>query len=90
MYIGVTNNILRRVYEHKHKIIKGFTQKYNVSKLVYYELFEDINLAIMREKELKKWRREKKNNLVQNQNPEWKDISLDFENKDFSSLSSSK
>lgn len=77
MYIGVTNNLLRRIYEHKHKTIDGFTKKYNIDKLVYYEYFEDINIAIAREKELKKWRREKKDNLVQDKNPEWKDLSLD-------------
>ena len=79
MYIGVTNSIERRIYEHKHKILKGFSKKYNINKLVYYETFQDINLAIAREKEIKKWRREKKNNLVITQNPEWKDLCTDFE-----------
>ena len=54
MYIGVTSNIQRRIYEHKHKSLKGFSEKYNVNKLVYYEIFQDINLAIAREKEIKK------------------------------------
>ncbi len=65
--------------EHKHKIIKGFTQKYNVNKLIYFETFQDIRLVIAREKEVKKWRREKKNKLVNLKNPEWRDLSLDFE-----------
>ena len=60
MYIGITNNIIRRVYEHKNKLIDGFTKKFNIIKLVYYETFQDANLAIEREKQIKKWRREKK------------------------------
>lgn len=78
MYIGVTNNLERRLYEHKNKIYDGFTKRYNLEKLVYYELFFDINDAIKREKEIKKWRREKKNDLVESLNPEWRDMSLDF------------
>lgn len=78
IYIGVTNNLSRRLFEHKNKLIDGFSRKYNLDKLVYYELFFDINDAIKREKELKKWRREKKNNLVESVNPEWRDLSLDF------------
>lgn len=75
MYIGVTNDLARRVYEHKNKLVEGFTEKYNINKLVYYENFFDISEAIHREKELKKWRREKKNKLVENLNIEWKDLS---------------
>jgi putative endonuclease len=75
IYIGITNDLIRRVYEHKNKLVEGFTKKYNVNKLVYYEHFFDINEAIHREKELKKWRREKKNRLVENLNIEWKDLS---------------
>lgn len=75
LYVGVTNNLERRVYEHKNKIIEGFTAKYNINKLVYYEDTSDINSAILREKEIKKWRREKKNNLINSINPEWKDLS---------------
>jgi len=78
MYIGLTNDLNRRLFEHQNKLIDGFTKKYNVNKLVYYELFYNINDAIHREKELKKWRREKKNNLVAQLNPEWLDLSLDF------------
>jgi putative endonuclease len=65
--------------EHKHKVIKGFTQKYNVNKLIYFKTFQDIRLAIVRKKEIKKWRREKKNKLVNLKNPEWRDLSVDFE-----------
>ncbi len=78
MYIGVTNDLVRRLYEHKNKLYDGFTKKYNLNKLVYFELFFDINEAIKREKEIKKWRREKKNNLVESKNPDWKDLSLEF------------
>ena len=70
MYVGVTNDLERRVYEHKQKLVEGFTEKYNVEKLVYFEETEDINAAIAREKEIKKWRREKKNNLVNGLNPD--------------------
>ncbi|NCP04543.1 MAG: GIY-YIG nuclease family protein [Deltaproteobacteria bacterium] len=75
MYIGVTNNLERRVHEHKTKMVPGFTEKYNVTKLVYFEETHDVRAAIAREKEIKKWRREKKNNLVVAVNPEWKDLS---------------
>lgn len=78
MYIGVTNNLERRLYEHKNKLIDGFTKTYNVNKLVYYEITNDINAALRREKEIKKWRREKKNNLVESLNPEWKDLGEEF------------
>ncbi len=75
MYVGVTNNLVRRVYEHKTKQIQGFTEKYNVNKLVYFEETSDVRAAITREKEIKKWRREKKNSLVVTVNPDWKDLS---------------
>ena len=75
MYVGVTNNLERRVHEHKTKMIPGFTEKYNVNKLVYFEETPDVRAAIAREREVKKWRREKKNNLVAAVNPEWKDLS---------------
>ncbi|MFQ5605430.1 MAG: GIY-YIG nuclease family protein [bacterium] len=75
MYVGVTNDLLRRMYEHKQKLVKGFTEKYNVNKLVYFEETDDVTVAIAREKEIKKWRREKKNGLVETTNPEWKDLS---------------
>ena len=78
MYVGMTNDLIRRVYEHKTKAVKGFTEKYNVHKLVYFEETSDVNVAITREKEIKKWRREKKNALVVRTNPEWRDLSLDM------------
>ncbi len=78
IYVGVTNNLQRRLYEHKNKIIKGFTEKYNVSKLVFFEQTKDVISAIAREKEIKKWRREKKNKLIYSLNPEWKDLSEDW------------
>ena len=83
MYVGVTSNLERRVYEHKNKLIEGFTQKYNVNKLVCFETTNDVLAAIEREKQIKKWRREKKNQLVIGMNPEWKDLSLEW-GKDFS------
>jgi putative endonuclease len=75
MYVGVTNDLIRRLYEHKNKLIAGFTTKYNLNKLVYFEETQDINAAIAREKEIKKWRREKKNQLVNGDNPSWRDLS---------------
>lgn len=74
MYIGVTNNLERRIFEHKNKLIPGFSTKYNIDKLVYYEETSDVQAAIAREKQLKNWRREKKNALVASLNPEWKDL----------------
>ena len=74
MYIGVTNNLLRRMYEHRSGAIDGFTKRYNINKLVYFEQTNDAIAAISREKEIKKWRREKKNILVESVNPEWKDL----------------
>ena len=75
MYVGITNNLERRVYEHKQKLVKGFTEKYKVNKLVYFEETGDVWAALAREKEIKKWRREKKNNLVQSLNSRWIDLS---------------
>ena len=74
MYVGVTNNLERRIAEHKAGQVKGFTQKYKTNKLVYYEHYNDIELAILREKEIKKWRREKKDKLVETLNPKWNDL----------------
>ena len=74
LYIGVTSNLPGRVYQHKNKELPGFTAKYNCTKLVYYETFGDIMLAIEREKEIKGWRREKKLALVYKQNPKWQDL----------------
>ena len=78
MYVGVTNNIARRIYEHKYKLVQGFTAKYNVNKLVYFEETGDVVTALAREKEIKKWRREKKDNLVISMNPEWADLSTEW------------
>jgi putative endonuclease len=75
IYVGVTNDLVRRIYEHKNKLVDGFTKKYNINKLVYFEGSQDINVAIAREKEIKKWRREKKNILVNLMNPKWLDLS---------------
>ena len=74
MYIGVTNDLHRRLCEHKNERIEGFTKKYHVHKLVYFEEYSEINLAIAREKQLKAWTRAKKNLLVQTQNPNWDDL----------------
>ncbi|ARG97811.1 GIY-YIG nuclease family protein [Legionella micdadei] len=74
LYTGITNNLIRRVYEHKHKLQQGFTQKYNVDRLVYYEIFTDIKEAITREKQIKGWARCKKNTLIETINPDWKDL----------------
>ena len=78
VYIGVTNDIERRIAEHKSGVIAGFTQKYCCHKLVYYEQYSDINQAIEREKKLKKWRREKKDWLIKSINPTLRDLSEDF------------
>ena len=74
LYIGVTNDLIRRIYEHKNDLIEGFTQKYQVHNLVYYEQTESIETAITREKQLKKWRREWKITLIENMNPTWEDL----------------
>ena len=74
IYIGVTNNLLVRVYQHKQRRVNGFTKKYFVTKLVYYEHCNDINAAIAREKQFKNWKRQWKINLIEGFNPEWKDL----------------
>jgi putative endonuclease len=74
LYLGVTNDILRRVYEHKTKAVAGFTKRYSVDKLVWFEIYEDPVAAITREKELKKWRRDWKIRLVEETNPQWIDL----------------
>jgi len=75
LYTGLTNDLEKRVYEHKSKLIEGFTKKYNVNKLVYYEEFDDINDAIAREKQIKSGSRQKKIDLIAKMNPAWKDLS---------------
>ncbi len=76
LYIGVTNDLERRMAEHKQKHIPGFASRYNLTKLVYYETSSDINAAIAREKQLKGWIRARKNGLIETINPEWKDLSI--------------
>ena len=78
LYVGVTNNIKRRVYEHKNHLVKGFTDKYGIDRLVYYETIRDPISAIEREKEVKAWRREKKVKLIDSINPSWDDMSLSW------------
>ncbi len=74
LYIGMTNDLIRRVNEHKNDLIEGFTKKYGVHKLVYFEQTSDIESAIQREKRLKKWNRQWKLDLIEKENPEWKDL----------------
>lgn len=74
LYIGVTSNLVKRVYEHKNKLVDGFTKKYNIDKLGYYEIFDDIEEAIIREKKLKGASRKKKLELIEMINPEWLDL----------------
>ncbi len=74
LYTGVTNNLIKRIWEHKNKLVSGFTSKYNINKLVYYEVFEDINDAIAREKQIKGGSREKKLKLIESSNPLFGDL----------------
>ena len=74
LYTGVTSNLVKRIYEHKSKLVQGFTKKYNLHKLVYYELFEDIMNAIIREKQIKGWLRSKKIALIEKMNSSWSDL----------------
>ena len=78
-YIGVTGNLQKRVWEHKNKVVDGFTKKYNIDRLVYYELTDSVDTALNREKQLKRWHREWKINLIKEINPEFKDLSLAWE-----------
>jgi putative endonuclease len=75
LYIGVTGDLDRRIFEHKNKLVRGFTSQYNIHRLVYYEVYGNVTSAIAREKELKGWRREKKIALVERENPTWDDLS---------------
>jgi putative endonuclease len=79
LYIGVTGNLPRRLYEHRNGLVDGFTKQYNVHKLVYFESTSDVYSAISREKQLKKWSRIKKNELISKMNPKWEDLSLSWE-----------
>ena len=74
LYIGMTNNLFRRIYLHRSEVVKGFTSKYKVHKLVYFEVTEKPNSAIIREKQLKNWHRQWKINLIEEYNPQWRDL----------------
>jgi len=78
LYTGVTNDLKRRVYEHKKKLLEGFTKKYNIVRLVYYEICDDIEGAIAREKQIKGWLRRKKVALIELLNQDWRDLNLDW------------
>ncbi|MGA7676913.1 MAG: GIY-YIG nuclease family protein [Dehalococcoidia bacterium] len=75
LYVGVTNDLVQRVFEHKNKLIEGFTKRYNVTNLVYYDIVNDVQAAIQREKQVKGWLRKKKIAIIKTMNPEWKDLS---------------
>jgi len=77
LYTGITSNIKKRVYEHKNKLVPGFTKKYNITRLIYFETFADVHSAIAREKTIKGWLRKKKVELITKTNPDWKDLSND-------------
>ena len=77
LYVGVTNDLERRMYEHKNKLVPGFTSKYNVTRLAHFEQTSEVESAIAREKQIKGWRRNKKVALIESSNPQWKDLSLD-------------
>lgn len=74
LYVGVTNNLLRRIYAHKNNLVEGFTQKYQIHNLIYYEVTENVYAAITREKQIKKWNRSDKIVMIDRFNPEWKDL----------------
>ena len=78
LYVGVTNNIKKRVHQHKNKLVEGFTNKYNINILLYYESFSDIYSAIAREKMIKGWLRQKKVELIKTINPDWSDLSTEW------------
>jgi putative endonuclease len=82
LYTGVTNNLERRVFEHKRKVVPGFTSKYNINRLVHFEAFGDIRAAIQREKQIKGWLRMKKVALIVSHNPTWRDLSQDWFEKE--------
>ena len=84
LYIGVTNNLERRLWEHKNKVVEGFTQQYNIDRLVYFEDTTDVKSALEREKQVKGWRREKKIELIESVNATWDDLSLDWQTADSS------
>ena len=84
IYVGVTNNLEHRVYAHKNKLVDGFTKRYNINKLVYYDQTTDVKAAIEREKQIKGWVRKRKNELITSMNPGWNDLSTEWYEKDSS------
>ena len=78
LYVGVTNNLVKRIWQHKNKVVEGFTKRYNIDKLGYYESFENIELAIIREKQLKGYNRRRKIELIESDNPNWHDLYYDI------------
>ena len=78
LYIGVSNDLERRMFEHKNKLVEGFSSRYNLDKLIYFEVYQYVSDAIKREKSLKKWKREWEINLIVEENPDWKDLSGDW------------
>jgi putative endonuclease len=74
LYVGITSDLMGRIYQHKTNLIEGFTKKYSIHRLVYYEIHEDVNEAILREKQIKKWQRNWKINLIEEDNPHWIDL----------------
>ena len=78
LYTGMTNDLIRRVYQHKRKEVAGFTRKYNITKLVYFEETDDVGTAILREKQIKGWLRSKKISMIESVNPDWEDLSQDW------------
>lgn len=78
IYVGVTNDLMRRVHEHKSRLIGGFTARYNIDRLVYVETYSEPTAAIAREKQLKRWRRAWKDKLIEDDNPDWRDLSVDW------------
>jgi len=87
LYIGVSNDLIRRMYEHKNRLVNGFSKRYNLNKLLYYEKTRDIEAAILREKKLKNWHRQWKLNLIKENNREFKDLSAEWFNGDSESSS---
>jgi len=79
LYVGVTNDLERRIFEHKHKLVDGFTQKYGLDKLVYFEVFQYVNDAIKREKNIKRWKRQWKIDLIEQDNPQWEDLACEWD-----------
>ena len=74
LYVGITSNLIKRIWEHKNKVVDGFTKRYNLNKLVYYEIYDDIETAINREKQIKSWPRKRKIELIHSLNPHWDDL----------------